>query len=161
MNSKLLVISSTRGGLLTSDAAWSAIGSEGTGVGKVDVLFRGGAYKIRWDIYHLFTYTNVPLLDEHTGMVDRLGKGKLEHLSLKAALQEFLCSELQNKVELLLLVAQETVSLKLAHNGGALKKPLWVFLWKGEKVTSGLADLSKGKLDTPDFTLAAKAVLTA
>ena len=125
------------------------------------MLLGGGAHKIRWNIHHLFTYTNVPLLDEHASVVDRLGKSKLENLSLQAALQEFLCGELQNKVELLLLIAQETVPLKLAHNGGALKKPLWVFLWKGEKVTCSLADLSKGKLDTPDFTLAAKAILTA
>ena len=125
------------------------------------MLLRGRAHEVRRHVHHLFADTDVTLFDEHSCVVDRLGQGQFKHFCLQAALKEFLRGQLQHKVELLLLLSQKSVPLELAHDRGALKKPLRVFVWKCEEVTGGLADFCKGELHAPDFTLAAEAILAA
>ena len=44
----------------------------------------------RWDVNNLFANTNVAVTDEHSRMVDGLGKAKLEDLCLQTTLQEVL-----------------------------------------------------------------------
>jgi hypothetical protein len=47
------------------------------------------------------------LADQHTGVMDRLGKSQFEHLSLQAALQEVLNLQAQHVIELHAALVQD------------------------------------------------------
>lgn len=114
-----------------------------------------------WDVDHLLSNADVALFDEDTCVVDRFGECEFEHFGLEATLKKFLCGELQNEIQLLLILTKKTVGLHLAQNGGTLKKSLGILLWKSEQVTGSLTNFCKSKLDTPDLSFATKTVLTA
>lgn len=63
------------------------------------------------------TLPNVPLTDEHTGMVDAFGKSKLEDLSLQPPLQEVLNLQTQDVIELHLTLVQHTDPHQTSEQG--------------------------------------------
>jgi hypothetical protein len=102
---------------------------------------------------------DVAVLDEHAGVVDRLGEAHLEDLGLEAALQEVLDLEAEHEVKLHLVLVEDTEAHKAPEQCIALEKTLGVLLVEGEEHTGGLADLGKGVPDAVDLALAAEAVL--
>lgn len=59
----------------------------------------------------------MPLADEHTGVVDALGKAKLEDLSLQPPLQEILHFQTQNVIELHLSLIQHSNTNQTPQQG--------------------------------------------
>lgn len=60
---------------------------------------------------------DVPLTDEHTGMVDALGKAKLEDLSLQPSLQEIFHFQAQNVIKLHLSLIQHSNTHQTPEQG--------------------------------------------
>lgn len=93
------------------------------------------------------------LLDQDTGVVDRLGKSELEDLGLEPALKEVLDLKTENVIELHLGLVEDTDLDKTTEKGISFEKTLWILVFKSKKLTSRLTDLGEGVLDTPDLTL--------
>ena len=111
-------------------------------------------------IIYLFTDADMPLADENASMMDRLGKAKLEDLGLKATFQEILNFKTQDVIKLHVTFVEDTNSNETAQQRVALKQPPGVGVFQSEKVTSGLADLGEGELDTPYLSLVLEAKFT-
>merc|ERR1740129_455605 len=103
---------------------------------------------------------DVPLLDEDTGVVNGLGKSKLEHLGLQPALQEVLNLETKNVIQLHPVIRQNTSPDKPPEEGIALKEPLGVLLLESEQLTSSGPDQGQAVLDAPYLTLVPQTVLS-
>ena len=78
---------------------------------------------------------DVALLDEDTGVVDRLGKTKLVDTGLEAALQEIFDAQGQHVIELHTGLVEDTGSHETANQRVTLEKAAWVFLVECEKLT--------------------------
>ena len=102
---------------------------------------------------------NVPLPDEHSGMVDRLGHARLEHEGLKPALEKVLHSKSQHVIELVLALVQQTVLVHPSQQGFTLKDPTRVLLVKGQKISRIVTDTAQSILNPPELPLAPQAVL--
>jgi hypothetical protein len=87
---------------------------------------------------HLLANTDVSLSDKNTGVVDGLGKTLLEDLGLESALHESLSGKLENIIEGVLLVSQETVSLEAADKRGSLEESLRILQVQSQKGTGRL-----------------------
>jgi len=72
----------------------------GRGERKVNVLLAVETDDERGDVDDLLANADVALLDQDTGVVDRLGKTELEDLGLEAALEEILGLEVEHVIEL-------------------------------------------------------------
>lgn len=59
----------------------------------------------------------MPLADEHTGMVDGLGRAHLEELGLEAALQEVLDLEAQHVIQLHVVLVQHAAAHQATQQG--------------------------------------------
>lgn len=160
---RLLVLLVTGGGTLgsasTSHTAGSALAVGGVQC-QVNVLLGVNSDQERRHIHHLLSNTDMSLSNQHTGVVNGLGKTLLEDLGLKAALHKSLSGQGKDVLKGVLLVGQESVSLKAADKRGGLKNALGVLQVKSQKGTGSLSDLGKNKLHSPDLSLAAKTVLT-
>lgn len=102
----------------------------------------------------MISLPNMPLPDEHTGMVDRLGHTHLEYMGLQAALQEVLNSQGQNIIELVLALIQKPEAVHPAKKSLTLKYPTWVLLIKGQKLPRSITDATQGILNSPQLPLA-------
>jgi hypothetical protein len=152
------------GGTLGSAAASHSAGSAlavGRLDGHVDVLLGLGSDQERRGVDHLLADADVSLADQHTGVVNGLGKTSLEDLGLESSLHESLGRKLQDVIKGILLVSHETVSLQSADQRGGLEKTLGRLLGKSHEGTGSLAHLREHVLHSPDLLLAAKTVLTA
>ncbi len=102
------------------------------------------------------------LAQQNTGVVDGLGQTKLEDLGLEAALQEVLNLQAKNVIELHAVIAKDSVANKTAEKRIALEQTAGILplsaknrvyarylLVKSKKLTSSLADLGEGVLNTP------------
>lgn len=104
--------------------------------------------------------TDVPLLNEHSCMVDGLSKPLFVDLRLKAPLKEFLSGELKDKIEFELVIREKPITTHPTKESGTLKDTLGILGVEGQQGTSGLSQLGKSVLDTPNFTLTAETVLS-
>ncbi len=145
---------------LAGDASRAALAIGGV-ERKVNVLLGVRAHEEGGNIYEALANTDVLLLDENAGVVNGLGKTLLEHLGLKAALEEPLGGKLQHEVELVLLLGEKTVPDHATKERLALKKPLGVLLVESEETTGSLTDVGEHVLHAPDLALAAESVLAA
>lgn len=67
---------------------------------------------------HIFSILpDVPLTDEHAGVMDALGQAKLEDLSLQPPLQEILHFQAQNVIELHLSLIQHSNTHQTPEQG--------------------------------------------
>merc|ERR1719150_766405 len=66
-------------GVLSLDAARAAT-AQRRAQAEVDVLLRVEAHHVAWDVHHLLAHADVALADEHTSVVNALGKPKFEDL---------------------------------------------------------------------------------
>lgn len=121
------------------------------------------------------------LLDQNTGVVDRLGQAELVDAGLQAALQEVLDLEGQDVIELHAGLVEHTDTHKTANKGIAFEETLGVLLVEGQKLTVGriskcaflarrcgigefvlpssTTDLGEGEHNAPHLTLVAKTKL--
>lgn len=123
------------------------------------MLLRVEADDERGDVDDLLADADVALADEDTGVVDRLGKTKLEDLGLETTLKEVLGLEGKNVVETHARVVEHTDAHETADKGVALEEALGVLVVKLEEVTGSTTDLREGELDAPDLTLVTETVL--
>lgn len=92
---------------------------------------------------------DVPLADEDTGVVNRLGQTKLEHLSLQTPLQEILDPQSKHIVEPGLGLVQYTDTDQTADKGVTLEQTTGVLLIKGKKLTGSTTDVGQAVSDPP------------
>ena len=100
---------------------------------------------------HLLPHADVSLLDENTGVVNRLGEPELEHLGLEPALHEVLGLESQHVVELHLVLGQDPGPHQAAEQRIALKQSPGILLIQGEQLPGSGPDLGQTELDSPDL----------
>ena len=108
---------------------------------------------------YLLADADVALADEDASMMDRLGKPKLEDLSLEPSLEEILDLEAEDVIELHPGLVEHADANETTQKSVALEQPSWVFLLEGQKVTSGLADFGQGEFDAPYLALVPQAIL--
>jgi len=111
-------------------------------------------------VHDLLADPDVTLLDENASVVDGLGKSELEDTRLEAPLKEVVDLQAQNVIQLVLVVRKNSVPVQATEKGSTLEDALGVLLVEREKDTGRLTDLGHLKLDPPDLTLAAEAVLS-
>ena len=104
---------------------------------------------------------DVTLADEHTRVVDRLGKTALEDLGLETALQEILDLEREHVIETHAALVEHTDAHKTANQGIALEETLRVLLVELEQLTGSTTDLGQDETNAPDLALVAQAVLAS
>ena len=121
-------------GLLSADTA-GASATEGRGKGEVDVLLGVETDDERGNVHDLLADADVALLDEDTGVVDRLGETELVDAGLEAALQEILSLEGKDVIELHAGLVKDTDADQTANEGIAFEKTLGVLLVEGKKLT--------------------------
>lgn len=124
------------------------------------MLFRSCPDSESRNVDELAAHTDVALLDEHSCVVDRLGKPLLVDLGLEAAFQELLGGKLENEIEFELIVSQESVATHSAEEGGTFEDALGILGIQSQKSSGSLSQLGEGVLNTPDFALAAETVLS-
>lgn len=81
------------------------------------------------EITNLLADADVPLADEDTGVMDRLGHSKLEDLSLQTAFQEILNFQAQNVIELHAAFVQDTNADETAEQSIAFKQPARILVF--------------------------------
>jgi hypothetical protein len=103
---------------------------------------------------------DMPLPDEHTSKVDRLGHARLENKILEAALQEVLDSQRQDVIDLALALVQKTVAIQPPEKGLAFEDPTWILLVQGEEHSSIVTNPTEHVLNPPELSLAAQSILS-
>ena len=83
----------------------------------------------------------MPLADENTGMVDRLGETRLEDLGLEATLQEVLDLEGKHIIETHAGLVEHTDADETTDEGVTLEQALRVLGIELEQLTSSTTDL--------------------
>ena len=101
----------------------------------------------------------MPLPDEHTSVVDGLGKAALEDLRLQATLQEVFNLQGEYVIETHTGLIEYTNAHETANEGITLEQTLGVLVIELEEFTSSTTNLGKDETDTPDLTLVAETVL--
>ena len=104
---------------------------------------------------------NVPLTDEDTGVVDRLGEATLEDLGLETTLQEILDLEGQHVIETHAALIEHTDADEPADEGVTLEETLRVLGVELEQLTGSTTDLGQDETNAPDLALVAQAVLAS
>lgn len=102
----------------------------------------------------------MPLLDEHTGVVDRLGHARLKYNGLQASLQEILNGESKHVIELVLTLIQKTISVHASQKSLSLENTTCVFLIESKQHASIVADTAQRILNPPELTLVAETILS-
>lgn len=95
----------------------------------------------RRDVDKLLADTNMTLLDQNTGMMDRLSEAELDDLGLEAALEEILDLEGEYVIEGLASLVEKTETGQTTQERGTLKDAAGVLLIEREQFACGGADL--------------------
>ena len=102
----------------------------------------------------------MPLVDEDTGLVDRL---RLESLLVDAGLQslveQLIDGETEHVIQLQLLAREESVAVHTVEEGSAFEKSPGVALLKSEQLSGCLAEAGEDEVHSPDLALVLEAVL--
>ena len=101
----------------------------------------------------------MPLTDEDTGVVDRLGEATLEDLGLETTLQEVLDLEGEHVIETHAVLVEHADAHETANKGVTLKQALGVLVVELEKLTRRTTDLGQNQRNAPDLALVAETVL--
>jgi hypothetical protein len=125
----------------------------------------------------------VALADEHTGVVDGLGKTELVDTGLETALQEVLNLEGQDVIELHAGLVKDTDTYETANESVTLEETLGVLLVESQERTAAISncaqkpkvqcqrqrkelyspssttDLGQSQLNAPDLALVAETIL--
>ena len=101
----------------------------------------------------------MPLPDENTGVMNRLGHTRLEHNSLKTTLEKILHGQRQDVIQLVLALVEKAVPVHLPEERLSFEDPLGILLVERQKISSRVTDAAQGVLDSPELTLVAETVL--
>jgi hypothetical protein len=160
----LLGVSSSLGslGVLLSSSLHSSRpgSSEGRGGREVDVLLRVESDDERGDVDDLLADSDVPLSDEDSSVVDRLGESRLEDLSLESSLHEVLGLEGKHVIESHSGLVKHTDSHKSSDERVSLEESLGVLGLELEELSGSSSDLGEGQLNSPDLSLVPESVLS-
>ena len=105
--------------------------------------------------------SDVPLVDQDSGLVDGLGlEALLVDSSLEPLVQEFVDGQTQDVIELELFIAEEAISVHSVEEGSAFEKSSGILFLESEELTSGLSEVGEEQMDSPDLTLVLETVLT-
>jgi len=126
--------------LLPLDTA-RATTTEWGGESEVNVLLRVKSNHVRWHVDDLPANTDVTLLDQHTSVVNGLGKTELTNASLQAAFQKVFNLQSQDVIELHAGFIKNANTDKTANQGIAFEEALGILFVKGEKFTSSTTNL--------------------
>ena len=102
---------------------------------------------------HLLPHADVSLLDEDTGVMNRLGESELEDLGLQPALHEVLGLEGEHVVELHLVLGEHAGPHEAPEQRVTLEQPLGILLVQGEQLAGGGPDLGQAVLHPPDLLI--------
>jgi len=112
------------------------------------------------NIDNLSSNSDVSLLDQDSSMMVRLGHTQLENLGLESSVQEVVDLECQDKIELILVFIEDSVSVESSQKSSSLKQSLGIFGILGKQVSGSLSDVGKDSLDSPDFSLVLESILS-
>jgi len=154
-----LIVTTPGSSVLALDTTSTATAEWGV-EGELNVWLRLDSHHEGWHGHNLAADTDVTLADEHTSVVDGLGKTTLEDEGLEATLHEVLKVEGEHIIQTLLVLVEDSITDHTAHEGLTLEDTLWVLLVLGEEHTSGGTDLGESQTHTPDLTLVLQAKLT-
>lgn len=88
------------------------------------MLLRVSADEERGNVDDLLSDSDVSLSDQNTSVVDRLGVTELEDDGLETSLHEVLNLEGEDKIELVLVLGEDTVTVKSSHQSASLEKSI-------------------------------------
>ena len=109
--------------------------------------------KESWLVDELVLESDVAVVDEGAGVVVGLSELALENLGLETAGKKIGGGKGKDIIEFLLGLIENAEAGKAAEEGSTFEHALAIVLWKHEKFTGSLADLGKGIVDAPEFTL--------
>jgi hypothetical protein len=101
----------------------------------------------------------VTLLDEDTGMMDRLGHARLEHKSLKPSFQKVLHGQSQHVIELGLALIEKTIPVHAPQKRLSLEDTTSILLIQRQQHTRIVPDTAQSILHPPELALVAETVL--
>jgi hypothetical protein len=145
--------------LLSGHSSRSSL-TKGGGSSELNGSFGVHSHEERGHVHELLAHTDVSLSNQHTSVVDGLGQTGLENKSLKSTVEQSLGGQLQDIIELLLFVTEETISDHSSEKGGAFEESLGIVSFESEELSGSLSDLGEGVLDSPDLSLTSETVLT-
>jgi len=134
--------------------------SEGRVEGKVNVLLGVGTDQKAGYVDNLFSDADVSLADEDTGVVDRLGETELENNGLETSLQKVLDFQGEDKVELVLVLGENSVAVESSQESRSLKESLGVGLVHGEQLSGSTTNVRYGLLYSPYLSLVSQTELS-
>lgn len=108
----------------------------------------------------LTSYADMALTDQHAGMMDRLGQSLLVDLGLETTFQQLLGCQLKDGIQLELIISEQSVPAHAAKQSSTLKDSGGILGVQRQQRTGRLSQLGKRILNTPDFTLTAKTILS-
>lgn len=103
----------------------------------------------------------MPLPDEDTGVVNRLGKTALEDLGLQPALQEIFDLQGQHVIETHAALIEHTNAHETADKSVTLEETLGVLVIELEELTGSTTNLGKNEGNAPNLALVAETVLSS
>jgi len=124
------------------------------------VLLRLDSNHERGNIDDLSADSDVSLLDQDSGVMVRLGHTQLEDLGLESSIQKVVDLESKDKIQLVLMLVQDSVSVESSQKSSALKHSLGILGILREQVSCSLSDVRENSLDSPHFSLVLQSVLS-
>ena len=101
------------------------------------------------------------LSDDNSGLVNGFCmESILSNSCLKSSIKKFVKSQTQNVIELEFLVGKKTISMHSSEKGSTFKQSSGVLFFKSKKLSCCLSEFRKSEMDSPDFSLVLKTVLT-
>ena len=116
----------------------------------------------RRNVDQLVVDGDVSVLYLGSSVVDGLGELGLENSGLKSSLKEFVHSQTEAVIELVLLLrVEKSISEHSVEEGSAFELSNLITFIEGEQGSGSLSDLGQGVLNSPDFSLVLQSVVTA
>ena len=121
---------------------------------EVDLVLVVDGDEERGDVDDLPIDGDVPALDQHSGVMNGVGKLRPEDAGLESSLEELVEGHGEDVIETVLgFTVQETELEHLPEEGGALEEPALVLGVEGEEFSGPLPETGEDELHSPDFSL--------
>ena len=127
---------------------------------QVDLLLRGSPHQELTGVDQVLPDLDVPLVDQHSRLVDALGlEALLVNTGLQPLVEELAESQPKHVIELELLIGEQPVPMHAVEQGSPLEQTPGVLLLESKQLTSGLPELGEQQLHSPHLTLVLETVL--
>jgi len=135
------------------------LGLEGREGGEVDLLLGGGPHQELGGVHEVLADLDVPLVNQHSSLMDALGlEALLIDSGLQSLVKELIEGETQDVIQLKLFIGEQTVSVHSVEEGSTFEKPPGVFFLKGEELPGCLPEVGEQQMNSPYFPLVLEAV---